>query len=73
MFSLTKEERSEMLRTFARVDGKTLSQAETVATLLSDDEADSEESILSLKFFYCLPENKDLLKQMYAKLSVDPQ
>lgn len=73
MFTLTKEERGEMLRTFASVDGKTLSQAETVATLLSEDEADSEESILSLKFFYCLPENEVLLRQMYAKLSMDTQ
>lgn len=73
----TKEERDEMLRTFVNVDEDTLMKAETVATLLAEDvvetniERDLNNALLALKFFYCQPENKKTLEEMFNRLSLD--
>ncbi len=72
-----QDERDEMLRTFVGVDEEILKKAETVAALLAEDVVDSGiendllNAALALKFFYCQPENKNTLEQMFAKLSLD--
>jgi len=67
----TEEERDAMLRSFISVNPKTLLEAESVATLLADDEENPQEAILALKFFYCQPENKKMLEEMLTRLSLD--
>lgn len=73
----TKDERDEMLRTFTTVDRDTLIKAETVAALLAEGvvetnvEQDLDNALLALKFFYCQPENKKTLEEMFNRLSLD--
>lgn len=73
----TKDERDEMLRTFVAIDKDTLIKAETVAALLAESvvesnvELDLDNALLALKFFYCQPENKKTLEEMFTKLSLD--
>lgn len=73
----TSDERDEMLRTFVGINEETLIKAETVAALLAEDvvasdvEYDLDNAMLALKFFYCQPENKNTLEQMFIRLSLD--
>lgn len=67
----TQEERDAMMRSFLSVDKEVLFQAETVASLLSEDEEEPQDALLALKFFYCRPENKKMLDEMLDRLSID--
>ena len=68
MKRLTQEERDIMRKALLDVDPEQLKQAQTVATILADGEANVQDTHLALMFYYSLNENKNELKNILIEL-----
>lgn len=66
----TDEERAEIFSSFVNADPEQLSNAQTVAAILAEDEEDVSDAALAFTYYYSQSENKKLLEEMMARLSI---
>jgi len=71
MQKLTSAERAVMRDSFLDADPEQLKEAQFLATLLSDGEANRDDAILALTFHYSQKENLDEMKQMFSNLMLE--
>jgi len=71
MPQFTIEELEEMTSYFLIADPEQVELAETLATILCEDERDKGTAHFLYKFYYSLKENKDELLDMLNQLNMD--
>lgn len=71
MQKLTSAERAVMRDSFLDADPEQLKEAQFLATLLSDGEANRDDAILALTFHYSQKENLDEMIQMFSNLMLE--
>lgn len=71
MQKLTSAERAVMRDSFLDADPEQLKEAQFLATLLSDGEANRDDAILALTFHYSQKENLDEMRQMFSDLMLE--
>jgi len=71
MQKLSPTERAVMRDSFLDADPAQLKEAQFLATLLSDGEANRDDAILALTFHYSQKENLDEMKQMFSDLMLE--
>jgi len=71
MQKLTSAERAVMRDSFLDADPEQLKEAQFLATLLSDGEANRDDAILALTFHYSQKENLDEMRQVFSDLMLE--